>query len=78
MYMVYWTEVAEGRNVAQARLFESDEMRAAMHFMETLRTRQRTGEAVCFVTMASENPNSVGHPGVAEPGPGYNWKKRRS
>jgi len=78
MYMVYWTEVVEDRNVAHGRLFGSDEMRAAMHFMEALRTRQRAGEAVCFVTMASENPDSVGHPGVADPSPDYNWKKRRT
>lgn len=52
-------------------------MVAAMKFMEGLRMRQRAGEAVCFVTMSSENPDSVGHPGVADPSPGYNWKKRR-
>jgi hypothetical protein len=27
--------------------------------------------------MVSENPNSVGRPGVAEVGPDYDWKKRR-
>jgi hypothetical protein len=45
--------------------------------MEALRSRQRQGEAVCFVAMASENPDSVGHAGVADPSPDYNWKKRR-
>jgi len=32
---------------------------------------------VSFVTLCSENPNSVGRPGVADPPPDYAWKKRR-
>jgi hypothetical protein len=77
MYMVYWTAVENGASTAHGRKFLSDEMSAAMKFMEELRTRQREGEDVCFVTMSSENPDSVGHPGVADPDPGYSWKKRR-
>lgn len=77
MYMVYWTLAAEGVTVPQAREFSSDEMTEAMKFMEELRRRQRAGEGLCFVTMAAENPHSVGHPGVADPHPDYNWKKRR-
>ncbi|HVL75890.1 MAG TPA: hypothetical protein VM406_07725 [Noviherbaspirillum sp.] len=77
MYMVYWTEVDEDKSVAHGRSFDSEDMRGAMHFMEELRKRQRAGEPVCFVTMSSENPHSVGHPGVADPSPEYNWKKRR-
>lgn len=77
MYMVYWTEVADGESSAHGQDFPSEEMGAALKFMEELRTRQRAGEGICFVTMSSENPNSVGHPGVADPSPDYNWKKRR-
>lgn len=77
MYMVYWTVVENETATAQGREFPSDQMSVAMKFMEELRTRQRGGEAIYFVTMSSENPNSVGHPGVADPHPDYNWKKRR-
>ena len=78
MYMVYWTEIGEGDNaVAHGRSFASEEMGAALKFMEELRARQRSGESLCFVAMSSENPDSVGHPGVADPSPDYNWKKRR-
>lgn len=78
MYMVYWTETTQGTSAPHAKEFGSDEMRAAMHFMEALRTRQRAGEGVCFVALSSENPHSVGHAGVAETGPDYRWKKRRN
>ena len=77
MYMVYWTEVDDGNALARSHEFLSSEMSGAMQFMEALRKRQRDGEGVCFITMCSENPDSVGHPGVADPDPGYNWKKRR-
>lgn len=77
MYMVYWSVAETDEHIAHGRAFGADEMGAALKFMEALRTRQRAGEPVCFVTMASENPHSVGHPGVADPSPDYNWKKRR-
>ncbi len=77
MYMVYWTEHENGSAQAHGRQFDTSEMSAALQFMETLRTRQRAGEAVSFVTMSSEHPHSVGHAGVADPHPDYNWKKRR-
>lgn len=77
MYMVYWTEFEDNHAVAHGRSFDSDDMNAALKFMEELRTRHRDGERVCFVAMASENPDSVGPPGVADPSPDYNWKKRR-
>jgi hypothetical protein len=78
MYMVYWTIVEGGQNKPHSKLYETSEMVQAMQLMEQLRTRQRAGEAVCFVTMASEHPDLVGHPGVDVVGPDYNWKKRRS
>lgn len=77
MYMVYWTVTDNGTKYPHAKEFGSSDMLAALHFMEDLRTRQREGKGVSFVTMSSENPHSVGRPGVAEPGPDYNWKKRR-
>lgn len=77
MYMVYWTVLENGTKAAHAKEFDSRDMIAAMNFMETLRTRQRTSGDICFVAMSSENPDSVGHAGVAETGPDYNWKKRR-
>lgn len=77
MYMVYWTEINDDRTVAHGQAFDSDAMRAAMQLMEDLRARQRSGEPIAFVTMSSENPHSVGHAGVSDPSPDYNWKKRR-
>lgn len=77
MYMVYWTVVKEGNAVPHSQAFPSNEMAAAMTFMETLRSRQRAGEGLGFITMSSEHPDSVGHPGVADPSPDYAWKKRR-
>lgn len=77
MYMVYWTLKDDGVRTAHAKGFDSGDMVAAMDFMETLRFRQRAGEGVCFITMSSENPDSVGPAGVAETGSDYQWKKRR-
>ncbi|HEX7646279.1 MAG TPA: hypothetical protein VF450_02580 [Noviherbaspirillum sp.] len=78
MYMVYWTEFDDaGDAVAHGRSFASAEMGTALKFMEELRSRQRGGARLGFVAMSSENPDSVGHPGAADPSPDYNWKKRR-
>jgi hypothetical protein len=77
MYMVYWTTIEGDTFTPHMSLFETTDMAGAMHCMEALRTRQRAGEALRFITMASEHPDLVGHPGVDVTGPGYNWKKRR-
>jgi len=77
MFMVYWTEVQCEVKTPHQREFGTDEMVLAMKLMEELRTRQRAGEGVCYVAMQSENPNSVGHPGVDTVGSDYSWKKRR-
>lgn len=77
MFMVYWTEIDASGAMPQARAFDSDAMREALQFMEALRARQRGGEGIGFVVMSSENPHSVGHPGVADPAADYDWKKRR-
>ncbi|WP_316155216.1 hypothetical protein [Cupriavidus sp. BIC8F] len=77
MYMVYWSE-ADGTGLSpRAQSFPSDAMREALHFTEALRQRQHAGEPVSFVTLCSENPNSVGRAGAADPPPDYEWKKRR-
>lgn len=77
MFMVYWT-VVEGKTcIPHATGFAATDMLGAMALMEQLRGRQRAGESVRFVTMSSENPDSVGHPGVDVTGPEYNWTKRR-
>jgi hypothetical protein len=77
MYMVYWTVADNSARTAHAKQFDSDDMMSAITFMEELRTKQRAGQGICFVTMSSENPDSVGHPGVSETGADYQWKKRR-
>ena len=77
MYMVYWTTTENEAGVPHAQAFDTSEMVPAMKFMEELRARQRAGEAVRFITMCSEHPDVVGHPGVDVTGPDYNWKKRR-
>jgi hypothetical protein len=77
MYMVYWTMIDEGKSEPHERLFDTTAMVQAMQFMEELRKRQRSGEGVRFITMCSEHPDVVGHPGVDVVGADYNWKKRR-
>jgi len=77
MYMVYWSTIENGASVAHAAPFDTSEMVAAMKYMEELRMRQRAGDSVRFITMCSEHPVVVGHPGVDVTGPGYDWKKRR-
>ena len=77
MYIVYWTIAGDDAAAPQARAFDTAHMTDAMRFMEQLRARQRSGEGVRFVTMCSEHPDLVGHPGVDVVGPDYDWKKRR-
>ncbi len=77
MYMVYWTVVEGDKCTPHEELFETSDMVGAMQHMEALRKRQREGEGLRFITMASEHPDLVGHPGVDVTGADYNWKKRR-
>lgn len=78
MFMVYWTVDDARDGTPHSQGFASTGMLEAMALMEQLRTRQRAGEGLRFITMASENPDSVGHPGVDVVGPGYKWTKRRN
>ncbi|AVH85100.1 hypothetical protein RsoM2USA_172 [Ralstonia phage RsoM2USA] len=77
MFLVYWSVCQNELRIPQSKEFEHDQMKAALTFMEELRTQQRAGGPIGFVVMASENPNSVGNPGAADVLPGYDWKKRR-
>jgi hypothetical protein len=77
MYLVYWSESADGVRTPHAQEFHADELSQALRFTETLRQRQHDGEAVGFVTLCSENPNSVGRAGAMEPAADYAWTKRR-
>jgi hypothetical protein len=77
MYMVYWTELVDRLPTPTQALFSADDLRAALQFMEELRQRKRAGEPVSFIVLASENPDSVGQAGAADPAPDYNWMKRR-
>lgn len=77
MYMVYWTEIVNETRVPCQELFLQTDLRGALQFMEKLWEKQRAGEAVCFVVMSSEHPDSVGHAGAADPHPDYKWMKRR-
>lgn len=74
MFVVFHLEAG----VPQSRSFTPEQMTDALTYCEDLRTQRREQSApISHVTMASENPNSVGQAGVAEVGPDYNWKKRR-
>lgn len=77
MYMVYWTELVDQRQRPAQAPFPTDDLRAALQFMEQLRQRKRLGEPVGFIVLASENPDSVGQAGAADPAPDYKWMKRR-
>ena len=75
MFKVYWTN-ADGKPDAE----EYDEMAMALQVANGLRQ-----DGFRFVTMVSENPNSVGKPGVDSVVDGvlpdgniYEWKMRRT
>lgn len=71
MFKVYWTYCVYKLCCER---FDADCMGDALKFMEYL----RSDPDMSFITMCSENPNSVGKPGVAEVDKDYNWTKRRS
>jgi hypothetical protein len=82
-YVVFWLEeVVDFAPTWAPRCkgFPSDEMGAALKWMENLRK-----DGMRHVTMSSENPNSVGKPGVdsivdgkTPDGHAYTWMKRRN
>lgn len=69
MYMVFWFDGEK----PQSQPFPSDALSLAVTACEE---KRRAGHR--FVTMAVEDHNHVGKMGVAETGPDYDWKKRRS
>ncbi len=77
MFMVYWSTYENSTAMPHGQSFGADDMGQALALMEQLRTRQRAGEALRFITMSSENPDVIGNPGVDVTGPGYRWTKRR-
>jgi hypothetical protein len=77
MFRVYWTEQQELKGQSYFKDFEFDAIAAALQFIESLRARQRAGQAIRHITMSSENPDSIGKAGVADPPSNYQWKKRR-
>ena len=75
MYKVYWTVPINNEAFSE----DFDDMSMALARTKSLRDAGRT-----FVTMVSENPNSVGKPGVdaivdgvLPDGTEYTWRKRR-
>jgi hypothetical protein len=81
-FMVFWMQIdsvfADRHMRASARHFEPNEMSSALAFVEALR---KEGLAQ-FVTMASQDANSVGKPGVdavvdnkTPDGEDYEWSK---
>jgi hypothetical protein len=65
------------RGAARFERFGDSDLTQALAFAEALRKRQAIGEDLGFVSLCSENPNSVGKAGAAEPPADYAWKKRR-
>ena len=78
MFMVYWVQTHDEGCTPQCRAFDTEAMTAALQFTEVLRKQQREQGGIAHVTLSSENPHSAGLPGVADPAPDYNWKKRRA
>ncbi|KND61860.1 hypothetical protein BVER_05918c [Candidatus Burkholderia verschuerenii] len=78
MFVVYWLAPCNGdASEAHFQRFDADALADALQFAESLRKRQALGEDIGFVTLCSENPQSVGKPGAADPAADYDWKKRR-
>lgn len=79
MYQVSWNSIDPhtGSEVLNGIQFNSDELSIALKFSESLRKRRLNGEQLTFISMASEDPNSVGQGGVDDRLPdGYDWNKR--
>ncbi len=68
-YMVFW--IFEGQSKCQH--FPMEQMSMALNFMGML----RANEAYSYVTFVSQNPQSVGKPGVSDKLPeDYSWSKQ--
>lgn len=70
-------ELTETVDTAMCKRFDTSQMVEALHFSEQLRCRQRAGERISFITIASEHPDAVGEQGVSDKLPnGYDWSKQ--
>lgn len=72
MFKIYWTDHAQ-----QAQGCETDDLSQALQI-----TKEKRDAGFSFVTMASENPQNVGKPGVdavvdgkTPDGHDYDWSK---
>jgi len=72
-HKVYWTY----NGVVYSEDFGIGQLSNAMQLCETLRKERYRGEHIEFVSCATELPDCTSLEGVAAPGVGYNWKKRR-
>ncbi len=77
MFMIYWTEVHEDGLETKSQLFDTELLAEPLEFQAGLRREGEATGKIRFVTMVSENPNSVGKPGAVMAGPEYDWTKRR-
>ncbi|KMQ80909.1 hypothetical protein BPMI_04111 [Candidatus Burkholderia pumila] len=73
MFVVYWLADVH----AHYQRFDANALSDALRSVESLRKRQADSEDVGFVTLCSENPQSVGKPDAADPPADCDWKKRR-
>ncbi len=75
--MVFWVSYENNTVTPMAQGFKDNELTQSLKFMEDLRRTQRDTGTVGFVGMVSEDPNSVGLPGVSDKLPeGYEWTKK--
>jgi hypothetical protein len=85
-YVVFWIEASKSEifpsmSQPMCRQFDADKMTEALAF-----TQEKRGDpCASHVTLSSENPDSVGRPGVhavedgrLPDGSAYGWKKRRA
>lgn len=71
----FWLEDSEGRWTPYHKTFEQSELVQALEFCKSLRTE--TIIHVKHICISSELSDNVGLPGVSDPSPDYDWKKRR-
>jgi hypothetical protein len=72
-FMVYWVNITGEKFCPEQKHFEMNEMTGALSFVEVL----RKNPDFAYVTFVSQNPNSVGKPGVSDKLPeDYSWSKQ--
>jgi hypothetical protein len=76
MFMIYWSEVHEDGLEAKSRVFDTVLLAEPLEFQAALRREGEETGKIRFVTMVSENPNSVGKAGATSAGADYDWSKQ--